>query len=302
MTLKEDLENVSRIIGYLYTPGSHHTTTRVIPAARLFSNGHKNRLSHGKPVLKRKINELQKTKKMILKEHLPRSKNMKLLDVRLKYNLPYIHRRELKLHDTLMAQEFTKVQSVIIWNFRSILDRIGELDRPGSFMDIYMKNGPICSTKPIELERGESIEKQILYRDEKKRWLKDNKKGFAALRNLETHVHQIYFASNQMDVLFDVYQTYLDLYGQKSSGIFDAIRRISKWIHDRYFMLEQHLKIAIKCNATENAMFHVSLQDWRKNKNYKLLKSFLLKKYIGFYNKNEQLLYLGQINSTNKHL
>ncbi|AAC96611.1 hypothetical protein PBCV1_A243R [Paramecium bursaria Chlorella virus 1] len=302
MTLKEDLENVSHNIGYLYTPGSHHTTTRIIPATRLFSNVHKNRLSHGKNVLKTKLNELQKTKKMILKEHLPRNRNMKLLDVRLKYNLPYIYRRELKLHDTLMAREFEKVQSVIVWNFRAILDRIGELDRPGSFMDIYIKNGPICSTKPMKLERGESVEKKVAYRDEKKRWEKDNKKGFAALRNLEIHVHQIYFASKQMDVLFNIYQTYLDLYGQKRSDKFNDIYRISKWICDRYTILENHLKIATKCNATENALFHETLQVWGTNKNYKLLKSFLLKKYVGFYNKNEQLRYLEQINSVNKHL
>lgn len=302
MTLKEDLESVSRNICYLYAPGSHHTTTRIIPAARLFQTGHSNRLSHGKNVLKKKINELQKTKKMLFKEHMPRSKNMKLLDVRLKYNLPYLHRRELKIHDKLMAQEITKIESVIVWNLRSILDRIGELDRPGSFMDIYIKNGPICSTKPMELERGESKEKQNLYREEKKRWLKDNKEGFAALRNLETHIHEIYFASKQMDELFHVYQAYLDLHGRKISGKIDAIRRISKWIYDRYSILEQHIKIAKKCNATENAMFHMSLQSWRTNANYTFLKSFLLKKYVGFYHKKEQLRYLDQINLTNKHL
>ena len=84
MTLKEDLEYVSESIGYLYAPSSHHTTTRIIPAARLFSDNHKNRLSHGKPVLKRKIHELQQAKNMILKTHIPYSKHP---DLRRAYNV-----------------------------------------------------------------------------------------------------------------------------------------------------------------------------------------------------------------------
>jgi hypothetical protein len=304
MTLKEDLEYVSESIGYLYAPSSHHTTTRIIPAARLFSENHKNRLSHGKPVLKRKIHELQHTKNMIIKSHLPYAsrKDMKLQDIRLKYNLPYITRGEMKLQDTIMHREYIKVQSTIIWNFRAILDRIGELDRPGSFMDIYIKNGPICTTKPDELKRSAPRENQERYRREKHRWLKDNRKGYKALRNIQSHVHEIYFASSQINVLFDVYHKYLNMYGNMQSEKLDAIYRISNWICTRYSLIEQHLKLAVKCKGSENKDFHISLQEWRNNQNYKYLKSFLLKKYVGFHNKNIQNKYLSQINMTNKHL
>jgi len=302
MTLKEDLDYISNNIDYLYAPGSHHTTIRIIPAARLYSMKHKNKLSHGKPVLNKKIHELQQAKNMILKTHIPYSKNMKLLDVRLKYNLPFIARRDLKTQNTFLHNEFTKVQSVIVWNFRSILDRIGELDRPGSFMDIYIKNGPICISKPTILEKGASTEKQNEYKKNKKKWIEDNKKGYESLRNLESHVHQIWYASSKMYVLFDIYQKYLYMYGQETSEKINTIYRISKWIHDRYSLLEQQLKFAVKCQAPENKAFYISLQEWRTNKFYKYLISFLLKKYVGFYNQNEQNKYLSQINMTNKYL
>jgi hypothetical protein len=303
MSLKEDLEHVSESIGYLYAPGGHHTTTRFISAARLFSENHKNRLSHGKPVLKSKVNELQKTKNIILKNHVPyvSRRDMNLQDVRITHNLPYISRRDLKLQDTFMHSEFMKVQSTIIWNFRAILDRIGELDRPGSFMEIYIKNGPICSSKPDEPKRGAPREYQERYSREKKRWMEDNRKGYKALRNLQSHVHQIYFASSQMDVLFEIYRKYLNMYGDNQTTL-DAICRISKWIHTRYSILEQRIKLAMKCKGSENNDFHIFLQGWRNNSSYKYLKSFLLKKYIGFYNKSIQSKYLAHINMTNKHL
>jgi hypothetical protein len=276
---KEDLELASTSIGYLYTPGSHHTTTRVVPAARLFTQGHKNRLSHGKPVLKKLIHEIQQSKNMI--------KNSRVI------------------YKDFAQEQYHKICAVIVWNFRSILDRIGELDRPGSFMDLYLKNGPICVRRPVQPPRQWSTrEEQILYKQKKNAWLADHKKGYKLLKQLRSHVHEISFASGEMETLHDLYSTfeYKGLLGCRQFGHVEAIRRLAKWIHSRFSLLENGLKSAEKCVPPQNIEFHTDLQKWRNNANYKYLKSFLLKKYIGFYNKNEQQKYLEQINRVNSKL
>jgi hypothetical protein len=266
-------------MGYLYAPGSHHTTTRIIPAARLFAKDHKDRKSHGKLEVKKLLHELRQMKNMI--------------------------NRSTIIDKKLVWEHYSKLCSVMVWNMRSILDRIGELDRPGSFMDMYIKNGPICGRKPIPPRKGASRDTQLAYKRAKELWMFDNKKGYKLLKNLRTHVHEITFASGEMESLFDLYTTFEYrglVVGCIQMRDIDAIRRIATWIHARFTILESDLKTAEKCGSHQNVLFHENIQKWRLAPNYKYLKSFLLKKYVGFYNENEQNEYLDRINQTNSYL
>ena len=279
MTFTDDLNIVTSHVGYLHAPGSHHTTTRIVPAARLFQSGHKNRLSHGKPVIKRLLHEIRQEK-----NRLVRSRYIDKVAVR-------------ALHD--------KICATMKWNLRGLLDRIGELDRPGSFLITYIQHGPICSRKPEQPVRGASKEIQIQYKKEKDAWTKDDKKGLKLLKNVQTHIHEITFASWEMNSLVELYRTleYKNLSGCIEWKVAETIARVSKWIHERFLLLEINIKDAVRCTTyTQNSSFHEYLQTWRKNKTYIALKAFLLKKYIGFYNKNEQEQYLHKINKTDSLL
>jgi hypothetical protein len=279
MTFKDDLKIVSEEIGYLFAPGSHHTTTKIIPASRLFNEGFKDRLSHGKPTIKRKLNDIRRDKNILFRKYHPNQGSLE--------------------------EQISRVCALMIWNIRGIFDRIGELDRPGSFMDTYLNYGPVCARKPDPVPRGAPRYEQNLYKQKKNVWEADSKRGYKLLKNLRTHVHEITFASDRWSEMYIIYtdlRTKSVFIGMQQYKI-DAIGRISKWIHSRFSMLEREINEAERCVLEQNVLFHGTfLPSWRNNSNYKFLKFFLLSKYVGHYNKNEQRKYLQKINDSNRYL